>query len=298
MGKTYRPDKFENFLNAFGAARLLLQEAHNNGSLLEGLVLYASMVDGFCRIALILKEQLESKGSAINDSYIYQPSDKDFFSERKIFNLAHSQGILDEELNREIARLYDIRNKAIHRFFTSEIEYTHLEHVLGRYEVVYQKLSKIVHELEAEQVRQNVGMTRTAQMSEADNERARQAIFTKIRSGSEITFAKTLGVVSATEVIEFGRQEGLFDKCRVCEHAKLLHIDQKAMERCEKGNEITSYVGVVWPKAAMWDFSLLGLLTSTVILGVRVFSAISADSISDVPAAMPSTVFIKSEDQI
>lgn len=242
MGKTYRPDKFENFLNAFGAARLLLQKAHENGSLLEGLVLYASLVDGFCRSALILKEQLETKSSAINESYIYQSSDKEFISERKVFNLAHSKGILDDELHKEIGRLYDVRNKAVHRFFTSEFEYTHLEYVLGRYEIAYQKLYKIVHELEAEQIRQKVGMTRAAQMSDADKERARRDMYTKIKSGSEITFAKTLGVVSATEVIEFGRQEGLFDDCKVCAHKKVLHIDQTAMERREKGNEIAGYV--------------------------------------------------------
>jgi hypothetical protein len=127
-------------------------------------------------------------------------------------------------------------------FFTSAFEYTHLEYVLGRYEIAYQKLYKIVHELEAEQIRQKVGMTRAAQMSDADKKRARRDIYTKIKSGSEITFAKTLGVVSATEVIEFARQEGLFDDCKVCAHKNVLHIDLTAMERREKGNEIAGYV--------------------------------------------------------
>ncbi len=158
MGKDYRPDKFENFLNAFGAARLLLQKAHENGSLLEGLVLYASIVDGFCRIALVLKEQLENKTSSINESYIYQDSDGHFYSERAIFNLAKRKGILSDELYKEISWLYDVRNKAIHRFFTSEIEYTHLEMILSRYEVVYKNLYDLVYQLEAEQIKNKIGI--------------------------------------------------------------------------------------------------------------------------------------------
>jgi len=37
-------EKFVNFLHAFGAARVLLKKAHENGALLEGLTLYAGSV--------------------------------------------------------------------------------------------------------------------------------------------------------------------------------------------------------------------------------------------------------------
>jgi hypothetical protein len=60
-------EKFQNFLRTFGATRLLLQRAHENGFLIEGLVLYASLVDAFCRICLILKEQIKKNTDEINE---------------------------------------------------------------------------------------------------------------------------------------------------------------------------------------------------------------------------------------
>ena len=41
---------FANFLYAFGAARKLLERAQERGSLIEGIVLYVSMIDGLLRI--------------------------------------------------------------------------------------------------------------------------------------------------------------------------------------------------------------------------------------------------------
>jgi len=56
-------ERFENFISAFGATRLLLQRSYKQGFLIETLVLYAAIVDGFCRIALILKQQIENKNA-------------------------------------------------------------------------------------------------------------------------------------------------------------------------------------------------------------------------------------------
>ena len=62
---------FANFLYAFGAARKLLERAQERGSLIEGIVLYVSMIDGLLRIAMVLDKQVNIQapglGVAVGD---------------------------------------------------------------------------------------------------------------------------------------------------------------------------------------------------------------------------------------
>jgi hypothetical protein len=91
-------NKFTNFLHTFGTARLLLQEAHKNGSLLEGLALYASITDALLRIALVLKNQTVNRLSTIDESLISQEIDGSYYTERKIQKMALTQGVINEGL--------------------------------------------------------------------------------------------------------------------------------------------------------------------------------------------------------
>ena len=234
-------DKFGNFLRSFGAARLLLQKAHEHGFLLEGLVLYAALVDGFCRICLILKEQLENQTHQINEAYIYQDIDEKNFSERNIYSLALAKGIISQQLFNEINYLYDIRNKFVHRFFISEIEYSHLEIVLGRYEKVYEQLYRITYSLEEDQIIRGIGMTRPGgRLTEDEEARTRRDIYKKIKSGSERNLAKTLNYISVKEVMEFADKHGLADMC-VCGCYKVSHIDMSAMRK-ERSKNMENYI--------------------------------------------------------
>lgn len=222
---------FQNFLRAFGATRLLLQRAYERGSLIEGLVLYAALADGFCRICLVLKEQLEKRSMDINQKYIYQHDDEQNFSERKIYHLVFERKIIGKNLFKELNTLYNIRNKVIHRFFISEVEYSHLEIVCTRYEKVYEQLHKITYNLESEQIKQGAGMTILGKYTEKDKIEIKRDVYKKIKSGSEKNLAKTLGCVSVEEVIEFGSKKGFFKKCKECKHLKIEHFDHKAMQR-------------------------------------------------------------------
>ena len=151
---------FESFLYAFGATRLLLQRAHEHGFLIEGLMLYALIVGGFCRICMVLKEQIDKESEKINEKYIYQGSGKSAISEREIYRLTLNNGVISKKLFNELNDLYNIRNKLVHRFFISKIEYSNLESVCARYEHVYNQFREITYDLEEDQIRKNVGMTR------------------------------------------------------------------------------------------------------------------------------------------
>src|SRR5882757_4539754 len=98
---------FGNFVHAFGAARVLLQRANKQGSLIEGLALYTSLVDGFLRIALVLKRQLRHRISRIDPSLISQEPNGKFFTERQIQRMAFEEGIIAESVFNELNVLYD-----------------------------------------------------------------------------------------------------------------------------------------------------------------------------------------------
>lgn len=224
-------EKLKNFILTFGATRKLLQRAHKQGFLIEGLVLYSSLIDGFFRICLVLKDQIEQKSNKINEKYIHQQDGRSFFTERQIFKKAFDKKIIRKELFDEINNLYDIRNKFIHRFFISEIEYSHLEIVCNRYEQVFNQLYRITYNLESEQLKKSIGMTIKGKKNTNKEEcEINIGIAKKIKSGSEKNLARTLNCVSVEEIIEFATKNGLLKKC-ICGHKRIEHIDLNILKK-------------------------------------------------------------------
>ncbi|MFF0467631.1 hypothetical protein ACFYPX_09435 [Micromonospora zamorensis] len=147
-----------DFIASFGAARHLLQQAHENGSLIEGMVLYVSLIDGFLRTAIILDKQLAGQSDDL-DKYVQQVPGGARFTEKAIYDEALRRGLIDAKLKAEVVELYEHRNAIVHRFFLTGLRYTDLEPYLGRYELVYAQVYGVVRELEDRQIREGKGMT-------------------------------------------------------------------------------------------------------------------------------------------
>jgi len=261
-GKKYF-EKLENFINGVGAVRMLLQRSHEQGFLIEALVLYATLIDGFCRMALVLKQQIKNRSSDFNTKYIYQDKNNNYYSERDIYKFAFEKSIIENDLFNEINALYDFRNKVIHRFLISEIEYAHLELILDKYELVFQRLWNIVYSLESEQIQKGVGMTIASKMTEEDKKIIHRGILRKIDTkdskklkqilGSKLiknskTFSERIerkrivdeisdefeiqrekirippGYKSVKEITKWAERKGFFRKC-ICGHEKISHVD-------------------------------------------------------------------------
>lgn len=258
MKKKEKFEKLEHFVKSVATTRFLLKRANDQGSLLEGLVLYNSLADALCRICLVLKQQLESKTDDFKVEYIYQSSDS-HISERKIFELVKDKDIIPDDLYSELNDLYDIRNKGIHRFSITDIKYSHLEIVLERYELVVQRLKNIIYKLESEQVSTGIGMTVSGNGDKNDDEREMaKGIMKKIFHDSEIDLADTLNAsgdfseeekrqkvrddireeieiskelknipneaTSIKDVSKWAERKGLLKICN-CGHSKIRHID-------------------------------------------------------------------------
>ncbi len=239
-------EKLENFINGIGAVRKLLEKAHSDGSLLEALVLYASIVDGLCRISLLLDEQIQSKSSDINEKYIFQDEEdktyKSKFDERHIYGLAYDRKIIEKDLYDDLDALYDIRNKAIHRFLISEFKYSHLEIVLEKYELVYQRLWTIVYNLESKQIYKGVGMTVLG--NNIDEKDIIKQILTKIKDGNTESLKNTLGLKMIKdnnlffEDIEREKiQEDIYDELEIQEEKKVIPPGYSSVKEITKWAE-------------------------------------------------------------
>ncbi|MCR4275499.1 MAG: hypothetical protein NUV83_01960 [Candidatus Wolfebacteria bacterium] len=158
LEKENKKNPLVNILRAIGAARILLTKACAEGSLMEGLVLYASLIDGLLRMAIVLKEQIIKKTMAVNEDLIFQKGKK-YISERNIIAMAKDLNIIDKNIYGELNELYDFRNRAVHRFFITHLKYAELPPYLIRYEEVFNKINEIIYTLESEQIKKKVGMT-------------------------------------------------------------------------------------------------------------------------------------------
>jgi hypothetical protein len=163
-----KANKLNNFVHAFGAARMLIQKANVEGALLEGLALYAALTDGFLRIGLVLKRQIVKNTSEVDDLLIWQEKGGQYYTERQIQRMAHAEGIITQEILDELSALYDRRNDAIHKFFLTGLQYVDLPPFLERYEIMYKALNRIVYDLEAEQIREGVGMSAPTKTTKED----------------------------------------------------------------------------------------------------------------------------------
>lgn len=272
-------ERLSDFINAIGASRALLQRANESGFLIEGLVLYAAMVDGFCRIALVLKQQIKNKSADFDIKYIYQDEDaQSYYTERAIYKLANEKYIIEKELFDEVNALYDVRNKAIHQFLISEIEYAHLGLTLERYELVFQRLYTIVYSLETEQIHRGIGMTISGKISNKDRASILNDVQKKINTKNEKKLARILGkklitnpdefsesnersrisdeisdeieiqeekrrippgFASVKEITQWAERRGLFKKC-ICGHEKIHHIDRSELPK--DGGDPNGYI--------------------------------------------------------
>jgi len=249
-------DKLFNFLGSFGAIEKLLNRAQNNKCLIETLVLYATSVDALCRFAVVLTNNLQKKETpeSILD-YVHQDNNtRNYLTERTIYKLARDNGVLNKELFQEINRLYDVRNRVVHRFFLSNISYTDLDLGLRRYRAVCQKLWEILDDLfEKDLQRMKFDTTAHPQkFSEMIHDPILQEIINKkIRSREEATIGEMYGCETVEGVVNFAREAGFLKKCANCDHWKIYHLNSVEFEHAvknkskskDKNINIEDYIG-------------------------------------------------------
>jgi hypothetical protein len=151
--------RFEMFLHGVGATSLILSKAVENKSFIEATCLIASQIDALLRVGIVLKLQILDSNSEIKTEWIYQGPTDPKKSEKDIYKKAQDLGIIDSSLNTELYKLYDDRNRVIHRFIISEITLAEIKGISYEYYKMANRIIKIVYDIEAEQITLGVGMT-------------------------------------------------------------------------------------------------------------------------------------------
>lgn len=158
-GRRLNSYRFEMFLQGIGATVIMLNKAIENMAFIEATCLLATQIDSLLRVAIVLKEQIVHANDHIETEWIYQgPSDKKK-SEKDIYKKAKDLGVIDEDIFNELYKLYEDRNRVVHRFIISEITLAEVEGIAYNYYKTREKLKVIVDDIESEQIRLGVGMT-------------------------------------------------------------------------------------------------------------------------------------------
>lgn len=144
------PDYFDNLTHSVGTMRLLLEKAHKDGALIEGLCLYVSIIDAFLRLAIIYTRTQKAPDHTyeFDGSLIHQGDGDRALSEKEIYSLAHKEGILSQGLYERLQKMYLFRNKVVHRFALSDITYDEVGHACGEFEKIFQEIFEILVVLE------------------------------------------------------------------------------------------------------------------------------------------------------
>lgn len=150
--------KYDNFLGSLGASHDLLYKAIESESFVELVVISSNQIDAFLRLSIILHEQNSNKTNEIETKYLFQNENEKGIIERKIYNEAHDLGIIDDDLNKELNDLYDLRNRVIHRYIISYLKTRDIIKISHDYLVIHEKVRLILKGLEQQQAGMGFGI--------------------------------------------------------------------------------------------------------------------------------------------
>ena len=157
--------RLEDFIAGFTAAVELRARAGKLGAFIESVCLGATVIDGALRIGLILKRQTVAGTSEIVPELLYQADDDKPVSERAVYRLARERDVIDQALFEKLELLYQQRNRVVHRYIISELTTQDVLNIALDYEDAMGDVSAAVGELENEQLREGVGMTRSEDLT-------------------------------------------------------------------------------------------------------------------------------------
>ena len=141
---------FENLTRSVAVARILLQKAHENQSVIEGICLYVSIIDAFLRLSIIYTRTQKSPNYtySVEKKMIYQDEGEKTYSEKDIYNTSLEEKIISPSLYERLQEMHLFRNKVVHRFNISDINYIQIAEACTEFESIYKEIFDIVAFLE------------------------------------------------------------------------------------------------------------------------------------------------------
>ena len=149
-------ERYKKFLVSLATAKDLENRAGESGSFIELVAILANQVDALLRIAIMLTNQINNKNNEIDISLIYQSWDWEQISERWIYKKSHKLWILDWNLCDRLQKLYDERNKVIHRYIITDLRTEDVLRIAIKYHEIRNLIEQKISEIELLQYQEKV----------------------------------------------------------------------------------------------------------------------------------------------
>jgi uncharacterized protein YutE (UPF0331/DUF86 family) len=152
--------KLDNFFSSFGAAVNLSDKAKRGKHYFELVCIFANIIDGLLRLTLIMKEQLDSNSDIVNEKLLFQDDDDKKIMERTIYTNALNKKIITKAVYEKLNKLYDRRNKIIHRYIISDIKTLGVLDAAKKYDLMLSVITERHRKIHNELVAQNLGLAK------------------------------------------------------------------------------------------------------------------------------------------
>jgi hypothetical protein len=175
-------ERWNRFMLSYAASIDLINRAYTNGSNIELVILLANQLDAVLRQSLILKKQLDEKTDTIDVGLIHQKeTDRPIF-EKKVYGMALDQAVIDQDMHDNLVKLYDIRNKVVHRYVISDLRSEDIIQLVWSYSQIFDKLGDDLIKLEQKQFEEQIGIHQgDTRPGEEMTDEMTKSIITRIR---------------------------------------------------------------------------------------------------------------------
>lgn len=150
-------DRFEKFNASLGASFDLKNKAIKNRSFIELVIILANQIDAYLRLCIVHKLQIIENSILFRLDYLYQSETDRPIMEKKIYDKAKEMNIVSEEQHTKLYKLYDLRNKVVHRYIITDIKTMELTEICYDYELICEDIRLILADIETEQFEKKVG---------------------------------------------------------------------------------------------------------------------------------------------
>jgi len=150
-------DRFDKFNASLAASFDLKNKAIKNRSFIELIIIIANQIDAYLRLCIVHKYQIIENTFLFKLEYLYQAEIDKPIMEKKIYQKAREMEILSEGQYNQLYKLYDLRNKVVHRYIITDIKTMELKNICYDYELVCEEIRLILAKIETEQFEKNVG---------------------------------------------------------------------------------------------------------------------------------------------
>ena len=150
--------RFDLYMASIATIIELKNNAIKKDSYIEYVVFSANHIDALLRLSIILINQITNKNEDIDLRLLFQSETDKKIMERTIYKKCLDNKIINHDLFNELERLYEERNKVIHRFIITDIRTEDIYKLAFEYQNLFDKIDSLISSLEEVQIKLKIGV--------------------------------------------------------------------------------------------------------------------------------------------